>query len=29
MLVSRADRRTIADLIAGTVVLYDPNGLLR
>lgn len=29
MLVGRSDRRTIQDFIAGTVVLYDPNGVIR
>jgi uncharacterized RDD family membrane protein YckC len=29
MLVARQDRRTIPDFIAGTVVLYDPDGAMR
>lgn len=29
MLVAREDRRTLPDFIAGTVVLYDPNGAMR
>lgn len=29
MLISRSDRRTIPDFIAGTVVLYDPDNAIR